>query len=152
MSWRRAVTVGMQRVFLGSMHRRRPGATHARPGVAGVRQAGQHPRTGTGKGSRAGGARALQGSPAPHSARSNAPTPERPNAPTCSNLLQPAPTPPSWPPPKRANATQKGMQWRPPTPRRRQAERRVRTALHLRMAAVDACLLATPTPQHIVPE
>jgi hypothetical protein len=129
MGWRRAVTVGMERVFLGSMQRRRP-APHARPDAAGVRQAGQHPRAGTGTGgigSRAGGF-AARGPCRVHQLPASSQLASPQCAPT--RQLQPAPTPstkstesathPSTPV-CCANATQKAMQSTPPTPRRCQA-------------------------------
>jgi hypothetical protein len=58
MGWRRAVTVGMKRVFLGSMQRRRPGATRTtrRSGrtASGPASTGRDRDRG-GRGSRAGG-------------------------------------------------------------------------------------------------
>jgi hypothetical protein len=143
--------VGVERVFLGSMQRRRPGATRTtrRSGrtASGPASTGRDRDRG-GMGSRAGGARrsgALQGSPAPSPARSQLASLQCAPTRASSNLLQQLPSTKSTEPATHpstpvccANATQPAMQSTPPTPRRCQARSQDET-LQVR---VDGWLLA----------
>jgi hypothetical protein len=143
--------VGMERVFLGSMQRRRP-APHARPDAAGVRQAGQHPRAGTGTGgigSRAGGFAARGPCRVHQLPASSQPAPSSPRPSVLqrasSNLLQHlAPKAPSLQP-TRARQCAALTRLRRPCSRRRRPRADARHGVRTRQCRwVDDCWRCMP--------